>query len=78
MTSTGSQSTTGTTPRRVGPGRATRDPAGDAAPSGQGDAEPGHRREAGHEHITEEELPRTGQVCALAPVEAPTPGDNLD
>jgi len=78
MASTGSQSAAVTTPRRVAPVRTTRDAAGRSAPSGQSDAEPGHRREADHEHITEEELPRTGQVCALAPIKAPTPGENLD
>ena len=78
MASTGSQQAAGTAPRQTAPVRATRDAAVRAAPSGRDDAELGRHRETDHEHITEEELPRAGQVCALAPVEAPIPGEDLD
>ena len=75
MASTGSQPPAGIAPRQVAPARTTRNPAGHPTPGGQVETDLGHHREAQHGHISEEELPRTGQVCVLAPVEDPVPGE---
>lgn len=49
-----------------------------AAPSTGPSPDLDRQRDPRQEHITEDEFPRDCQVCALAPVEEPIAGENLD